>query len=120
MKLLVFLAVTLCAVAGAIALVVRASPRVEPCAERIVSGTETDQHHAAVSERTCEGVVTTHVRLDPGRAGPQGAEVFAAEGAAEVQLDWREPRLLVIETSAKVLREETRWRDVSVQVRRKR
>jgi hypothetical protein len=100
----------------------RRSTGPSPCESREVanSGSPDGRSRADVFEVRCPGAVSTHVALrsqsEPAQAR---ADVFIALGNAPVRVLWNGGRELLIESpAARILVEETRWRNVSVRVRR--
>jgi len=77
---------------------------------------------ADVFEVRCPGAVTTHVALRAADKPPESrADVFVGLGAVPVRVVWSGDREILIESmAARLLVGETRWREVSVRIRREK
>ena len=122
MRLLVALFALMLAIGFATLWLWRRSTAPSPCESREVahSSSPDGRARADVFEVRCPGAVSTHVALRAEGAPAQArGDVFIALGNAPVRVLWSGDRELVIESPAgRVLVEETRWRNVSVRVRR--
>jgi hypothetical protein len=122
LRLLIALFALMLAIALATLWFWRRSTGPSPCESREVAHSSSPDGRARVDvfEVRCPGAISTHVALrsqsEPAQAR---GDVFVALGKAPVQVLWNGDSELVIESPAgRVLLEETRWRDVSVRVRR--
>ena len=103
----------------------RLSPAQAPCeAKDILQARSPDGRlQADVFEVRCGDSLTTHVALRPAAAPLEArGDVFIGAGTVPVRAEWNGARELAVEApgAARVLAEETRWRDVQVRLRRSR
>lgn len=122
MKLVLALFALMLAIGFATLWVWRHAEPTEPCASRDVAQSRSpDQRtQADVFEVRCGSTVATHVALRPaGASDAARGDVFIAPGTVAVRLVWNGPGELSVESPApRVFVEETRWRDISIRVRR--
>ena len=121
MKLLLLLFALMLGIGAATLYIWRQSPVDVPCETRDISARRSPdgRMQAEVFEARCGEGLTTHVALR-GAGAPAEArgDVFIVLGAVPVRVLWTGDRELSIEApDARVLAEETRWRDVAVRVR---
>jgi hypothetical protein len=120
-KLVVGLFAVMLAIGVATLLFWRAQPESEPCvAKEIAQSRSPDgRTQADVFELRCGTSLDTHVALRAASA-PQRArsDVFVAAGSAKVQATWSDSRELVVRSpAARVLVQETSWRDIAIRIR---
>jgi hypothetical protein len=102
----------------------RRSPPESPCDAREITRVSSPDGsmQADMFELVCGESVTTHVALHPASSSSSArSDVFIAAGRVPVRISWPDPRELTVESDApRILVMETRWRDVSVRIRRTR
>ena len=99
----------------------RRSPQPDPCQSRTVAQSRSpdDRSDAEIYELKCGASLTIHVALRPAMAPPKArADVLVVDGPAPLRMTWTSAREISIDApDARVLVTETRWRDVTVNVR---
>ncbi|HET9752825.1 MAG TPA: hypothetical protein VFP52_07680 [Myxococcales bacterium] len=121
MKLVFGLSALMLAIGAATLIFWRAQPEAEPCAAKEIAQSRSPdgRTQADVFELRCGTSVDTHVALRAASAPERArSDVFVAAGSARVQAIWSDSRELVVQSaSARVLVQETSWRDIAVRVR---
>jgi hypothetical protein len=120
-KLVFALSAVMLAIGAATLVFWRAQPETAPCAAKEIAQSRSPdgRTQADVFELRCGASVDTHVALRAASA-PAGArsDVFIAAGSAPVQATWTDARELVVQSpAARVLVQETSWRNIAIRLR---
>ncbi|HET7787038.1 MAG TPA: hypothetical protein VFL36_13790 [Myxococcales bacterium] len=121
MKLVAALSFVMLAIGAATLVYWRSQPEAQPCDTREIAQSRSPDGRAQadVFELRCGASVATHVALRAASAPLRArSDVFVAAGSAPVQATWNDSRELVVQSpGARVLVQETSWRDVTIRLR---
>jgi hypothetical protein len=120
-KLVAALAAVMLAIGAATLVYWRSQPEAEPCDTKEIAQSRSPdgRTQADVFELRCGSSVSTHLALRAASAPLRArSDVFIAAGSAPVQAIWDDSRALVVQSpAARVLVQETSWRDITIRLR---